>query len=119
MGHNDGTVTIRLVDEFDKIGQGAKDLNIKLDNIKHVINNPKEWIEAIEYNSDGTRIAVGSHDNKIYVYNVTDDCKYKPFTALKAHSSYITALDWSLDNSYIRSTCGAYELLFFAVDSKK
>ena len=94
-------------------------MNIKLDNIKHLINNPKEWIEAIEYNSDGTRIAVGSHDNKIYVYNVTDDCKYKPFTALKGHSSYITALDWSLDNSYIRSTCGAYELLFFAVDSKK
>ena len=42
-----------------------------------MINKPAEWIEAIEYNSDGTKIAIGSHDNKIYVYNVTDDCKYK------------------------------------------
>ena len=84
-----------------------------------MISKPAEWIEAIEYNSDGTKIAIGCHDNRIWVYNVTDDCKYKGVCILKGHSSYITALDWSLDSSYIRSTCGAYELLFFCPDNKK
>ena len=32
---------------------------------------------------------------------------------LKGHSSFITALDWSQDGGFIRSVCGAYELLFF------
>lgn len=29
------------------------------------------------------------------------------------HSSYITALDWSEDSKWIRTNCGAYELLFW------
>ena len=38
---------------------------------------------------------------------------------LTGHSSFITAFDWSLDSKYLRSVCGAYELLFFNIDSKK
>jgi hypothetical protein len=39
---------------------------------------------------------------------------------LRGHNSFVTCLDWSLssDPSYIRSNCGAYELLFFNVDTK-
>ena len=117
VGHNDGAVTIRQVEGIEEAASG--DVHVKLDVIKHVIDKPKEWIEAMEYNSDGTKLAIGSHDNWIYVYNVTDDCKYKPVAVLKGHSSYITALDWSLDSSYIRTTCGAYELLFWVPDTKK
>lgn len=29
------------------------------------------------------------------------------------------ALDWSLDSTYIRSACGAYEKLYFNVPDKK
>ena len=116
VGHNDGNVTIRLVEGIEE-ATGGEGENIKLDQIKHVITKPKEWIEAMEYNKEGTKLAIGSHDNMIYVYDVTDDCKYKFAALCKAHSSYITALDWSLDSSYIRSTCGAYELLFFTPNS--
>jgi len=47
------------------------------------------------------------------VYEIDDNgagAKY----VLKGHTSYIMALDWSADSSYIRSNCGAYELLFFS-----
>lgn len=52
----------------------------------------------IEYNSDGTMLAVGSHDNRIYVYECKQDCKYKKVAVLKGHSSYVTAIDWSKDS---------------------
>lgn len=78
-----------------------------------------EWIECMSYNSKGDKLAVGSHDNNIYIYSV--DRNYALFATLKAHTSFVTSLDWSLTNSpnYIRSNCGSYELLFFNVDAKK
>lgn len=97
VGHNDGTVTIR----------GGAD---QLDNIVKQMNNAREWIEDMEYSPDGSKLAVGSHDNKIYVYSVPD---YELLGVCKKHNSFITSVDWSLDGNYIRSVCGAYELLFF------
>jgi len=83
------------------------------------MNHPKEWIEIMRYNVTGDRLAVGSHDNWIYIYNTSEDGKYRPHCTLKGHSSYITALDWSLDGDFIRSSCGAYELLFWDPNGKK
>jgi microtubule-associated protein-like 6 len=31
----------------------------------------------------------------------------------KGHSSFIKHLDWSADGAFLRSNCGAYELLFW------
>lgn len=61
---------------------------------------------------DGSKLAVGSHDDKIYIYNTSD---YSLLVVLAKHSSYIMALDWSADSTYIRSNCGAYELLFWNI----
>lgn len=69
-----------------------------------------EWIETMHYSPDGKTLAVGSHDNNIYLVNTKTFSVSKP---LKGHSSFITAVDWSQDGNYIRSVCGAYELLFF------
>jgi WD40 repeat protein len=74
------------------------------------IHNAKEWIEVIQYSPDGTKCAVGSHDNKIYIYDSTD---YNLLATCSKHNSFITALDWSTDSNSIMSICGAYELLFF------
>ena len=62
-------------------------------------------------------LAVGSHDNKIYIYNV--DNTYSKYCVFDKHNSFITSVDWSVDGEYIRSVCGAYELLFFNVNTKK
>lgn len=64
-------------------------------------------------------MAIGSHDNFIYVIDAKTYNSDKPFLKLSGHSSFITGLDWSLDNKFIRSVCGAYELLFFNIENKK
>lgn len=69
------------------------------------------------YNPQGDKLAAGSHDNNIYVYNAKT--KYSKYCVLKAHNSFLTCFDWSLDGTYIKSNCGAYELLFFNVNAKK
>jgi WD40 repeat protein len=65
----------------------------------------------MEYSPDGSKLAVGSHDNNIYVYNVNDN--YKLLGKCSKHNSFITSVDWSTDGKWIRSVCGSYELLFF------
>jgi len=58
-------------------------------------------------------LAVGSHDNNIRIYSVKDN--YKRIHTLGKHSAWITAVDWSTDSNYVRSNCGAYELLYHEV----
>ncbi len=62
-------------------------------------------------------LAVGSHDNNIYVYEVNND--YKLLVKFAKHNSFVTSLDWSKDCTYIRSVCGAYEKLYFNVKDKE
>lgn len=64
----------------------------------------------MSYSPDGRYLAVGSHDNNIYILEGTT----KKFV-LKGHSSFIVALDWSVDGTYIRSNCGAHEVLYWTV----
>lgn len=99
VGHNDGRVTIR---------GGADDLQ----TIRHTLQDSDEWIEAIAYSPCGGKLAVGSHDDNIYVYDASD---YKLIGKGTAHNSFIVSVDWSEDSSFIRSVCGAHELLFFTV----
>ena len=74
----------------------------------------KEWIEAMSYSPDMQFLAVGSHDNNIYVYEAKS---YGLVGTLKGHNSFIVSVDWSKDGKYIRSVCGAHELLFFFIES--
>jgi echinoderm microtubule-associated protein-like 1/2 len=117
VAHNDGIVSIRQVEGIDNVVTDGAEL-IKLDNIKCQLKKSKEWIEAMRYSPSGAMLAVGSHDNAIYIYTCSEDGEYKFQSKFNKHSSYITALDWSLDETMIRSCCGAYELLFYNVESK-
>lgn len=67
----------------------------------------KEWIEVLKYSPDETMLAVGSHDNDIYIYKVNGN-NYEFHGKLQAHKSFITNFDWSKDSKYIQSNCGAY-----------
>lgn len=96
VGHNDGRVTIR---------KGVKDLS----HVK-TLTDSDEWIEAMEYSPDGKHLAVGSHDNNVYIYE-TDD--YTKVGTCKAHNSFIVSIDWCCESKFIRTVCGAHELLFF------
>ena len=80
---NDGGVTIRA---------GYEDI----DNIINELTDTKQWNEVMEYSPDGNYLAVGSHDNRIRVYDVNSG--YKKVGMCKGHSSYIHCLDWSVDS---------------------
>ena len=76
------------------------------------LTDSDEWIECMAFSPDQTMFAVGSHDNRIYVYS-TADGKFTLQGTCKGHSSYIMALDWCKESKYLRTNCGAYELLFW------
>ncbi|OXB77960.1 UNVERIFIED_CONTAM: hypothetical protein H355_003183 [Colinus virginianus] len=72
-----------------------------------------EQLSVMRYSVDGTLLAVGSHDNFIYLYIVTENGrKYSRHGKCTGHSSYITHLDWSPDNKHIMSNSGDYEILY-------
>ncbi|XP_050538023.1 echinoderm microtubule-associated protein-like 2 isoform X2 [Daktulosphaira vitifoliae] len=98
----------------------------------HVDGN--EAIQVVKFSPDGSYLALGSRDNYIYLYQVTDGARH--YTRLgkctswdynrrrrcstgalidygSGHSSFITHLDWSADNEYLRSNSGDYELLYW------
>ncbi|XP_072293384.1 echinoderm microtubule-associated protein-like 4 [Eucyclogobius newberryi] len=75
-----------------------------------------EQLSVMRFSVDGSLLAVGSHDNFIYLYTVSENGrKYSRYNKCSGHSSYITHLDWSPDNSFIMSNSGDYEILYWDV----
>ncbi|CAH1249365.1 EML1 [Branchiostoma lanceolatum] len=75
-----------------------------------------EQLDTLAYSPNGRLLAVGSHDNFIYIYAVFDDGRdYKKVGRLEGHSSFVTHLDWSSDSRFLQSTSGDYELLYWDV----
>ena len=62
---------------------------------------------------------VGSHDNWIYVYEYKEGQVKRKYAPMKKHSSYITHLDISRDSCFLQSTCGAYEILYWDLNTGK
>jgi WD40 repeat protein len=98
-----GKVSIRMKDDLDKKVKTIKDAD--------------EWNEVIKYSPCGKYMAVGSHDNAVYIYNVESD--YSLHAKFNKHNSFVTSVDWSADSTYIRSVCGAYEKLYYNVPNKE
>ncbi|XP_028279569.1 echinoderm microtubule-associated protein-like 4 [Parambassis ranga] len=75
-----------------------------------------EQLSVMRFSVDGSLLAVGSHDNFIYLYTVSEQGrKYSRYGKCTGHSSYITHLDWSPDNNFIMSNSGDYEILYWDV----
>ncbi|KAJ8348275.1 hypothetical protein SKAU_G00268640 [Synaphobranchus kaupii] len=75
-----------------------------------------EQLSVMRYSPDGSFLAVGSHDNFIYIYTVTENGRrYARLGKCTGHSSFITHLDWSKDGKYIMSNSGDYEILYWDV----
>ncbi|XP_056281737.1 echinoderm microtubule-associated protein-like 1 isoform X5 [Pseudoliparis swirei] len=73
-----------------------------------------EQLSAVCYGPDGNFLAIGSHDNYIYIYAVAENGrKYSRVGKCSGHSSFITHLDWSLDSQYLVSNSGDYEILYW------
>jgi microtubule-associated protein-like 6 len=94
-------------------------------------------VQDIKYSPDGNMLAAASRDNNIYFFNAQEE--YQKIGVCKGHSSYVlfsygvtgctyscslwgqqvTHIDWSLDGSILRSTDGAYEILFWNTETRR
>ncbi|XP_023817128.1 echinoderm microtubule-associated protein-like 2 isoform X1 [Oryzias latipes] len=79
-----------------------------------------EMISTIRYSPDGNFLAVGSHDNFVYIYAVSEGGrKYSRVGKCSGHSSFVTHLDWSANSQYIVTNSGDYEILFWEASNGK
>ncbi|XP_065514185.1 echinoderm microtubule-associated protein-like 3, partial [Caloenas nicobarica] len=75
-----------------------------------------EQLSVVRFSPDGSFLAIGSHDNFIYIYSVAEGGrKFTRFGRCVGHSSFITHLDWSKDGRFIMSNSGDYEILYWDV----
>ncbi|XP_061095357.1 echinoderm microtubule-associated protein-like 1 isoform X2 [Conger conger] len=73
-----------------------------------------EQLSVIRFSVDGNFLAIGSHDNYIYIYAVGENGrKYSRVGKCSGHSSFITHMDWSVDSQYLMSNSGDYEILYW------
>ncbi|XP_023223869.1 echinoderm microtubule-associated protein-like 2 [Centruroides sculpturatus] len=73
-----------------------------------------EPVSCVKFSPDGHYLAVGSHDNHVYVYQVDEDYKkYHRIGRCVGHSNLIVHIDWSEDSTYIQTTSGDHELLYW------
>ena len=84
-------------------------------SVAHEGRDSKFWLSECKYSPDGNTLALGSHDNKIYLYDV--GAGYTLKGVFEGHNSYITHFDFSADGQYLQSNCGAFELLFSDANS--
>lgn len=99
------------------VTEGAASTQSTLDLIHPLLlDRPaREWISDIKFSPCCHFLAVGSHDNNIYIYHLqysANSVRIKRHKTFRKHHSYITHLDFSKDSTYLQSNCGAYELLF-------
>ncbi|KAG9336316.1 hypothetical protein JZ751_002663 [Albula glossodonta] len=73
-----------------------------------------EQLSVMRFAPDGSFLAIGSHDNYIYIYAVGENGrKYSRVGKCSGHSSFITHMDWSVDSQYLMSNSGDYEILYW------
>jgi WD40 repeat protein len=80
------------------------------------MKEPNEWNEVMVYSPDSEWLAVGSHDDKVYIYSAKD---YSLKGVISGPSSAILAIDWTLDNNTIRLLSQAYEKLYANISDCK
>lgn len=71
----------------------------------------KSWISEVKFSNDNKYLAVGSHDDKVDIYEVKN--LQKKLGTLGKSSSFITALDWSEDSQSIVTNDASYEILYY------
>lgn len=78
---------------------------------------PGEWCECLAYSPNQEFLAIGSHDDSIYIYKISDQGTYSLHWAITfVHSSAIVGMDWSRDSKFLRAVDQAYAKIFYNVE---
>jgi len=102
VSNNNGDVTILDYKDFSKRLAFLRD--------------PMEWNEVMAYSPDQEYLAVGSHDDKVYIYTTKD---YKLQGVISGPSSAILCLDWTRDSKSIRFVDQSYAKHYSNIDECK
>ncbi|XP_069493922.1 echinoderm microtubule-associated protein-like 1 isoform X4 [Ambystoma mexicanum] len=95
-------------------------LDTETKDLVTVHTDGNEQLSVMRYSPDGNFLAIGSHDNYIYIYGVSDNGrKYTRVGKCSGHSSFITHLDWSVSSQHLVSNSGDYEILYWVPTSCK
>ena len=81
--------------------------------ILHEAKDAAELIRCIKYSPDGNTLALGSKDNRIYLYNAKDG--YSRRFVLATHRAPVVAIDFSADSLIIQSSDMAEDLCYHDV----
>ena len=73
----------------------------------------EEQISAMKYSPNARLLACGSNENSVHVFDAARG--YRIHCKCVGHTTYITALDWSVDSDVLRTNCAANEVLFWDV----
>ena len=77
---------------------------------------PKEWVECMKYSPDSRFLAIGAHDDTIYIYKISAEGKYSLHYKIEyMHSSAVTAMDWSKDSRYLKAIDQAYSKMYYDI----
>ncbi|KAI4793436.1 hypothetical protein KUCAC02_032734 [Chaenocephalus aceratus] len=77
-----------------------------------------EQLSVMRFSVDGVLLAVGSHDNLIYLYTVSErGRKYSRYGSARDIRATSHTWDWSPDNNFIMSNSGDYEILYWDVQT--
>ena len=68
----------------------------------------------MKFSPDSRYLAVGSHDNRVDIYNVHDMSKK---CVLDKSTSFINHLDWSEDGTHLKTNDASYEILYYDVET--
>ena len=81
---------------------------------------PGEWCECLAYSPNQEYLALGSHDDSIYIYKISDQGAYTLHWAITfVHSSAIVGMDWSRDSKFLRAVDQAYAKIFYNVEESQ
>lgn len=75
-----------------------------------------ETIQVVKLSPNGKLLALGSRDNNVYIYQVTQVDHRPRFNRMgrcMGHSSFITQMDWAADSFHLRTNSGDHEILFW------
>uniref|UniRef100_UPI00358FA3EB echinoderm microtubule-associated protein-like 2 n=1 Tax=Myxine glutinosa TaxID=7769 RepID=UPI00358FA3EB len=79
-----------------------------------------ELLSVMRFSPDGTMLAIGSHENFIFLYSVMEGGRrYARMGKCTGHSSFITHLDWASNGELLVSNSGDYEILYWTTDCRQ
>ena len=120
VGTNDGSLVVftsqdlRRIHSHDLTQYSKRMAAVASHGAKHHrMDAHPHWVSCMKYSPSGATLAIGTHGAVIVLLDTRDEYRVKG--VLSSHTSFLTALDWSEDGTFLASTDGSYALKFHQI----